>query len=115
MIFVGLGFGAIVGLPPNLESSQYRSALESGDEQIIQEAAYIKPLEITRLGQVAATLRDNKLEAEALAIIQDAVSRFPDAYDAWKILASLSVASEEQRAEALAQMKRLDPNNPELK
>ncbi len=115
VIFIGLGLGAIVGLPPYLASSKYRSALESGDGQIIQQAAYIKPLEITRLGQVAATLRDNKLEAEALAIIQDAVSRFPDAYDAWKILASLSVASEEQRAEALAQMKRLDPNNPELK
>lgn len=115
VIFIGLGLGAIVGLPPYLASSQYRFALESGDGQIIQKAAYIKPLEITRLGQVAATLRDNKLEAEALAIIQDAVSRFPDAYDAWKILASLSVASKEQRAEALAQMKRLDPNNPELK
>jgi hypothetical protein len=33
----------------------------------------------------------------------------------WALLAKIPSATAEQKAEALAQMKRLDPNNPNLK
>ena len=114
-VFSGLIIGATAGLPPYLASTQYRSALESGDVTTIVEAGYISPLDVSRLGQVAATLRDNNLVDQALPVIEDAVNTFPNAYDAWKILASLSNASPEQVEKAKREMKRLDPHNPELK
>lgn len=114
-VFSGLIIGATAGLPPYLASTQYRSALESGDVTTIVEAGYISPLDVSRLGQVAATLRDNNLVDQALPVIEDAVNTFPNAYDAWKILASLSNASPELVEKAKREMKRLDPHNPELK
>ena len=114
-VFIGIVLGATAGLPPFLASTKYRSALESGNPTTIAQAAYIWPLEVSRLGQVAATLRDNKMEDQALPIIVKATNRFPDSYETWKILASLSTASSEQISHAKAQMKRLDPHNPELK
>jgi hypothetical protein len=55
------------------------------------------------------------LPDQALAVVQDAKTKFPDSYDVWKVLASLSNAPAADIAEAKAQMKRLDPNNPDLK
>jgi hypothetical protein len=65
--------------------------------------------------QVAMTLNDNKLEDQGLQVAQDAVERFPDNFGVWSALNSMNNASVEQKAEALGQMKRLDPLNPNLK
>ena len=45
----------------------------------------------------------------------DAIKDYPDSYDLWKILSTLKNASPDQVTQAKAQMKRLDPHNPELK
>jgi hypothetical protein len=65
--------------------------------------------------QVAETLNDNNLEDQGLKVAVDAVERFPDNYGAWANLNSMKKATNEQKGQALAQMKRLDPNNPNLK
>jgi O-antigen ligase len=114
-IFVGLIVGVLVGMPPYLASAKYKSALETGNPQVIQEAAYIWPTDPSRMIQVAMTLNDNKLEDQGLQVAQDAVERFPDNFAVWSALNSMNKASVEQKAEALAQMKRLDPLNPNLK
>ena len=114
-IFVGLIVGVLVGMPPYLASAKYKSALETGNPQVIQEAAYIWPTDPSRMIQVAMTLNDNKLEDQGLQVAQDAVERFPDNFGVWSTLNSMNKASVEQKAEALAQMKRLDPLNPNLK
>jgi hypothetical protein len=114
-LFVGLLIGLIIGLIPFTASAKYKSALESSDKVKIQAAAYLKPLDVTRMLQVSVTLRDNKFEVDALSIIEDALIQYPDSYDAWKVLASLTTASPAQITEAKAQMERLDPHNPNLK
>ena len=114
-IFVGLIVGVLVGMPPYLASAKYKSALETSNPTVIQEAAYIWPLDPSRMIQVSMTLNDNKLEAQGLEVALDAVESFPDNYAAWATLNVMKNASEEQKAEALAQMKRLDPLNPTLK
>jgi O-antigen ligase len=114
-LFIGLLVGLMLGLVPFVASAKYKSALETSDKVKIQAAAYIKPLDISRMLQVSMTLRDNKLQADALSVVEDALTHFPDSYDAWKVLASLTPASPAQVTEAKAQMKRLDPHNPELK
>jgi hypothetical protein len=65
--------------------------------------------------QVSMALNENKLEESALKVALDAVNRFPDNYAVWATLNLMSKASDEQKAQALAQMKRLDPLNPTLK
>jgi hypothetical protein len=114
-IFVGLIIGVLVGMPPYLASAKYKSAIETGNPQVIQNAAYIWPTDPSRMIQVAMTLNDNKLEDQGLQVAQDAVERFPDNFAVWSTLNSMNKASVEQKAEALAQMKRLDPLNPNLK
>lgn len=114
-MFVGLIIGVLVGMPPYLASAKYKGALETRNPTVIQEAAYIWPLDPSRMIQVAGTLNENKLEAQGLAVAVDAAESFPDNYAVWAILYSMKSASEEQKAEALAQMKRLDPLNPTLK
>jgi hypothetical protein len=114
-IFIGLIVGVLVGMPPYLASAKYKSALETSNPTVIQEAAYIWPTDPSRMIQVAMTLNDNKLEDQGLQVAQDAVERFPDNFGVWSTLNSMNKASVEQKAEALAQMKRLDPLNPNLK
>jgi O-antigen ligase len=114
-IFVGLIIGVLIGMPPYLASAQYKSALESGNPTTIQDAAYIWPLDSSRMIQVSMTLNENKLEAEGLEVALDATERFPDNYGVWGALSMMKSATEEQKAQALAQMKRLDPLNPNLK
>jgi hypothetical protein len=65
--------------------------------------------------QVAVTLNDNNLEEQGLKVALDAVSKFPDVYAVWVALDLMKSATEEQKADALVQMKRLDPLNPTLK
>jgi O-antigen ligase len=114
-IFVGLIVGVFIGIPPYLASAKYKGALETSDSALIQKAAYIWPVDSSRMIQVAITLDDNKLDAQGLEVALDAAGKFPNNYVVWATLHSMKSASERQKAEALAQMKRLDPLNPTLK
>ena len=114
-VFTAFVLGVLVGMPPYVASAKYKSALETNNPQIIQEAAYIWPLDNFRMVQVAASLRLNKLDVQGLAVILDATEEFPDNYSVWATLYSMETATVEQKTQALAQMKRLDPLNPDLK
>ena len=114
-VFLGLALGAGAGMPPYLASQEFRQALESGDAVKVQSAAYIWPVDPSRMVQVAMTLNENKLAAQGLAVASDAVESFPDNYSAWAALFSMKSATEGQKAQALVEMKRLDTHNPELK
>ena len=114
-IFVGMLAGLALGVPTLNTASKYKTGLESGDAITVQNIASIWPQDASRSAQIALILNENKLPEQALAVVQDAKGKFPDSYDVWKVLASLSNAPAEDIAAAKAQMKRLDPNNPELK
>jgi len=114
-MFVGLIIGVLVGMPPYLASAKYKSALETSNPTVIQEAAYVWPLDASRMIQVSMTLNDNKLGAQGLEVAINAAEKFPDYYGVWATLYAMTDASGQQKAEALAQMKRLDPLNPDLK
>ena len=113
--FVAFVLGVLVGMPPYVASAKYKSALETSNSQVIQDAAYIWPLESARMVQVAGLLNENKLEAQGLKVAIDATEKFPDSYSVWATLNAMKSATVVQKSEALAQMKRLDPLNPNLK
>ena len=114
-IFVGMLAGLALGVPTLNTASKYKTGLESGDAITVQKIASIWPQDASRSAQISLILKENNLPEQALAVVQDAKGKFPDSYDVWKVLASLSNAPAEDIAAAKAQMKRLDPNNPELK
>ncbi len=114
-LFVAFVLGVLVGMPPYIASSKYKTALQTSNPQVIQKAAYLWPQEPARMIQVAVALNENKLAEQGLEVALDAVAKFPDNYGAWAALESMSKASPEQKALALQQMKRLDPLNPNLK
>lgn len=114
-MFVAFVLGVLVGMPPYLASARYKGALETSNPTVIQNAAYIWPVDYSRMIQVASTLNQNKLQTQGLRVAVDATKRFPDNYSVWATLNAMSAATAEQKAEALQQMKRLDPLNPNLK
>ena len=113
-MFIGLAVGALVGMPPYLASAKFKGSLESGSPTVIQEAAYLWPTDSSRMIQVAMGLNENNLNEQALQVAVDAAERFPDNYFVWATLNSMNIASETQKQQAMAQMKRLDPLNPNL-
>jgi hypothetical protein len=114
-LFIAFVLGVLVGMPPYVASAKYKSALETSDPKVIQDAAYIWPLDYSRMIQVAGTLNENKLEAQGLEVAVDATKSFPDNYSVWATLDSMKSATVEQKAQAKKEMKRLDPLNPNLK
>lgn len=113
MVAGGL-IGLLVGLPPFVSSAQFKSALESGDGVKLENAAYLWPHEPLRYGQVGLVLQNNKLDAQAQRVVDAGLLKFPNEFGLWSLASKLSTATPERIAEAMAQMKRLDPNNPDL-
>lgn len=113
--FAGGIMGLVVSLPPYLAANKYYTALQSGDGIVLQEGAYLKPYDRTRFLYTAQILADNKLEKEAIQILNDASKIYPDSFELWQQWSQISTATPEQVARAKAEMKRLDPFNPELK
>lgn len=114
-VFGGIAIGALVALPPYVSAAKYFKTLKTGDAKLIQEAAYLKPYDSLRFLQVASTLRDNKLESEAISVIKDAAEKYPDSFEVWSLWASIPTAAPADIAYAQAQLRRLDPHNPNLK
>jgi cytochrome c-type biogenesis protein CcmH/NrfG len=113
-IFIGLVVGVLTGMPPYLASAKYKSAIETRDARVIQKAAYIWPLDSSRMIQVARILDRNNLEDQALQVSRDAVKKFPNDFNVWATLGSMKKITNGQKKLAYAEMKRLDPLNPEL-
>ena len=104
-----------VGLPPLIASSHFLSALNSQDPKLVQQAAYVSPLDPNYMYRIADILVNNKLIAEATAVSNDSIKRFSDDYPLWAIRTRIEGLSQAEIDRAKAEMKRLDPNNPNLK
>ena len=114
-IFAGLLIGLLAILPPWLASAKLKSALDSGNPALLAKSAKSFPQDGYRSVQVAYVFHNNKLDEQALPIVLDVTKRYPDIFDAWRLLSLMSNATPAQITEAKAQMKRLDPYNPDIK
>lgn len=111
----GLLVGSLMGLPPLVASSKYLTALKSFDAKAIEESAFLWPYDANRMGQVAVYLANNKLQNQAMNVLLVGTGRIPDDYELWRIISEIPSATVEQKTKAQAEMKRLDPLNPNLK
>jgi hypothetical protein len=112
------GIGAVVGLliacPPYSADSKWRSALASQNVQKVEEAltpGYLNPMNSYKYASAVQLLESSKLYDLALKYAKIGVEFNPNHFDSWKMLYFISKSSPEDKALALANMKRLDPNN----
>jgi len=107
--------GLAVSLPPYLAANKYYKALQSGDGNLLYESAYLKPYDRTRFLYTAQIMQENKLEDRAIQVLSDASKVYPDSFEVWQQWSQIPSATPEQVLKAKAEMKRLDPFDPDLK
>jgi hypothetical protein len=112
-VFGGLGLAAAI--PPYSAAGKFYKALQSGDAEVIQPAAYLQPNDRARYLYVAKIMIDNKLDNRAIKVLSDTSLIYPDSFDVWQTWLSIPTATPDQIARAKSEMRRLDPYNKNIK
>jgi hypothetical protein len=115
------GIGAVVGLliasPPYSADAKWRSAISSQNVQQVEAAlvpGYLNPMNSNKYANAVQLFESSKLYDLALKYAKVAVEFNPNHFDSWRVLYSISQSTPEDKALALENMKRLDPNNPNV-
>jgi hypothetical protein len=111
---VGAVIGLLIAVPPYSADAKWRSALASQDLVKIEQAlipGYLNPANSHKYGNAVQLLEGSKLYDLALKYAQIGVKFNPDNFESWKVLYLISKSSADEKAFALQNMKRLDPNN----
>jgi O-antigen ligase len=106
---VALTIGLTVALPPYIAASSFYSSLKTSDIKVLQAAALQSPLESQRMLIAAQVLENNKFYQESAEMVRKVNTQFPDSFEAWRYLSTLTNSTADDKKEALAQMRRLDP------
>lgn len=118
-LVAGLGViaGILIAVPPLSADTKWRSALDSKDANKVLaalEPGYMNPSDSQKYVQAAQLFASSNLLDQAREIALKAIVYNPDYFDAWKIVYFLSNSTDEEKALALKNMKRLDPRNPDV-
>ena len=115
------GIGAVVGLliaaPPYSADAKWRAALASQNVQKVEEAlvpSYLNPMNSYKYVNAVQLLESSKLYDLAYKYALVAVAFNPDNFDSWKVLYLITNSSTDDKARAMENLKRLDPNNPNV-
>jgi hypothetical protein len=114
---VGAVIGLLIAVPPYSADAKWRTALGSQDLNKIEAAlvpGYLNPPNSFKYANAVQLLESSKLFDLALKYAQTGVQFNPDNFDAWRVLYLISKSSPEEKALALENLKRLDPNNPNV-
>ena len=118
-LIAGLGVlvGSLVAVPPLAADMKWRTALDSKDANKVLaalEPSYLNPNDSQRLAQAVQIFGTSNLLSQAHEVALKGVKFNPNYFDAWKILYFLQNSTPAEKAEALQNMKRLDPLNPDV-
>lgn len=114
---VGAMIGVLIAVPPMTSDMRWKSALQSRNVQNLEKAlvpGYLQPPNSAKYAQAMQLLEQSQLGDQAYVYAKKGVEFNPDYFDAWKVLYFASKATEEDKALALTNMKRLDPFNPDV-
>jgi O-antigen ligase len=114
---IGVVIGALIAVPPMSADMAWKSALKAQNVQQVEAAltpSYLKPRDSARLAQAVILFENSKLPDLAYKYAKEGVAFSPDYFDAWRVLYSVSNATQEDKDLALSNMKRLDPKNPDV-
>jgi O-antigen ligase len=114
---IGVVIGALIAVPPMSADMKYKSALKSQNVQQVEAAltpSYLAPRDSARLAQAVILFENSKLPDLAYKYAKEGVAFSPDYFDAWRVLYATTNSTPEDKQLALANMKRLDPKNPDV-
>jgi hypothetical protein len=114
---IGVVVGALIAVPPLSADMKWRGALKAQNLQQVEAAltpSYLAPRDSARMAQAVLTFENSQLPDLAYKYAKEGVEFNPDYFDAWRVFYSLSKATDADRELALANMKRLDPRNPDV-
>lgn len=113
---IGLLIGAFIAFPPLSADAKWFSATSSKNLQKVESAltpTFLNPLTSFRYAEGINLLDSSKLPDYAYRYAKAAVEFNPEYFDAWRQLYFLS-PSDKEKQRAIANMKRLDPKNPDV-
>jgi hypothetical protein len=115
------GLGAVVGFilacPPMSADMAWVKATRSGNFTEVQKAlepSYLHPRSSERLVNAISIMESSKLYDQAREYALIATAYNPDSFDSWSALYSVQNSTAEEKALALENMRRLDPQNPDV-
>lgn len=114
---IGVVVGLLIAAPPYSADAKWRSALASQNVQKVEEAlvsGYLNPQNSYKYTDAVQLLEESKLYDLAYKYAQVGVEFNPNNFDSWKVLYLITNSTAEDKARALENMKRLDPNNPNV-
>ncbi len=114
---IGMIVGLLISLPPYNADTTWRNALNSQKLENVEKAltsSYMTPSDSARLSQAVNLLEQSKLYDLSYKYGKYAVEFNPNYFDAWKLLYFINKSTEADKAEALSNLKRLDPLNPDV-
>jgi O-antigen ligase len=106
----GFIVGCLVSIPPFIAANKFYEGMKTSDARVIYANGYLKPLDLRRMIYTGSILERNRFYKESLAIAQTATRNFPDSFEAWTFLASLTNATDVDKNLAKSEMDRLDPS-----
>jgi hypothetical protein len=118
-LVAGLGFlvGLLIAVPPLAADMKWRQAIQSRSLATAEAAlvpSYLNPSDSYRFADAVDTLMGSNLNDQALKYTLQAVDFNPDYFTAWRMLYLLPNSSDQQKTLAMSNMRRLDPNNPDV-
>jgi O-antigen ligase len=114
---IGVVIGALIAVPPLAADTKWRTALKSQKVDQVEaalEPTYLAPRDSQRLAQAVLMFENSKLYDQAYKFALEGVKFNPNYFDAWRVLYSVSKSTPAEKEEALKNMKRLDPRNPDV-
>jgi O-antigen ligase len=118
-LVMGATAGALVGLlialPPVLVDANWRSALRSGEIEVVESAARAWPLDPFRLNEATIIFMKNNYPDIARGLVNLAVEEFPNSLISWYSFSQMPNLTEVEKALVLSNLRRLDPLNPKFK
>jgi hypothetical protein len=109
--------GLLVALPPLTADAKWRGAMKARTLPALESSmgtSYFNPPNSMKYMQNIQTLEQSNLSDLARKYALEAVKWNPDVFDSWKVLYLIKNSTQQEKALALENMKRLDPLNPEL-
>jgi O-antigen ligase len=113
-LFVGVLVGALIAGPIYFSNSRFYAAIKANDFAGVESAAYLKPQDERRLFMLAGIYRNAEMDDKAVEVLRESTGAYPDSYDMWTLWLTIPTATPNDIAYAKAQLKRLDPFNPDL-
>ena len=114
---IGVVAGLIIATPPISSDMSWISAIKSRSVTSVEDAltpSYLNPSSSERYVNAVQTFESSKLFDLAHKYALAGVKFNPQSFGAWFTLYSISRSTEAEKAEALQNMRRLDPFNAEI-